>query len=65
MDVLVTLWVIVMIVSALAIVVGIIMVIYNSIKNKSNAVALKILLTGVIVFIIGFGTCFAIATGGF
>lgn len=54
-----------MIGSTLAVVVGIIMVIYNSINRKPNTVALKILLTGVIVFIIGFGTCFAIATVGF
>lgn len=53
-----------MIAAVIAIVVGFIMLIYNSIKNISNKIALRILLTGVIVFVIGFGTCFAILSNG-
>ncbi len=64
MDGLIPLWSIIMIAAVIAIVVGFIMLIYNSINNISNKTALRILLTGVIVFVIGFGTCIAILNNG-
>lgn len=64
MEGLAQLWIIVMIVSALAIIIGTVMVIYNSINKISNKKALRILLTGVITFVIGFGTCIAILANG-
>jgi hypothetical protein len=64
MEALVVLYIIYMIAATLLTVVGFFWLLINSLNSVSYKKPLKIFIIGIIMFVIGFGTCVIILNGG-
>jgi hypothetical protein len=64
MEALVVLYCIYMFVATIATIVGFFWLLINAINKVSYKKALKMFLIGIIMFVIGFGTCVAVLNGG-
>jgi len=64
MEALLILYVIYMFAATIATIVGFFWLLINAINKVPYKKALKVFLIGIIMFVIGFGTCYAMVNGG-